>query len=137
MNPLDQRQVDEVARVGGTPRVAAESPTPIVPPEWRSWSVLTRDLNDLAAAVHKAVAQKGFETTWEKLPEKLLLVVTEIAEATEALRVHDRAGVREEIADTIIRLLDISGALGIDIAEEIARKLTINQLRPFKHGKAF
>jgi len=52
-----------------------------------------------------------------------------------------KANVKEtfetEIADTIIRLLDLCGARGIDIAWHIDKKLRYNKTRPHKHGRAF
>jgi len=41
----------------------------------------------------------------------------------------------EELADTFIRLLDITGSYGIDIAGAIADKMNKNERRPLKHGK--
>lgn len=66
---------------------------------------------------------------------KLMLVVTEIAEAAEAVRKGDKANYAEELADAIIRILDLSHNQGIDIESEIALKMTINLKRPYKHGK--
>ena len=43
----------------------------------------------------------------------------------------------DEIADAMIRLLDMCGALGIDIERHIKFKLEYNATRPAKHGKAF
>jgi len=70
-----------------------------------------------------------------RMNEKLMLVVTEIAEAAEAVRHNDYENFKEEIADTFIRLLDICGACSIDIAEEIEQKMFKNEKRPEKHGK--
>ena len=43
----------------------------------------------------------------------------------------------DEIADAIIRLLDLSGLLGIEIGEHIICKLMYNVSRPYRHGKQF
>lgn len=43
----------------------------------------------------------------------------------------------DEIADTFIRLMDLVGALNIDIDKHIELKLRYNSMREFKHGKAF
>ncbi len=43
----------------------------------------------------------------------------------------------DEIADTMIRLFDLCGYLGIDIAKHIDYKLKYNSLRPYKHGKEY
>lgn len=66
---------------------------------------------------------------------KLMLVVTEVAEAAEALRKNDLPNFEEEIADTFIRLLDISGSIGMDVENAIRAKMEINMTRPHKHGK--
>ena len=43
----------------------------------------------------------------------------------------------DEIADTIIRLLDLSGYMGINIQKHIDLKLKFNKLRAHKHGKKY
>lgn len=43
----------------------------------------------------------------------------------------------DEIADTIIRLFDLCGALGIDIEKHIELKFTYNKSRDYKYGKAY
>lgn len=66
---------------------------------------------------------------------KLMLVVSEVAEASEAVRHQDMDNFTEEIADTFIRLLDICETCGIDIETAIMMKMKANEQRPFKHGK--
>ncbi len=66
---------------------------------------------------------------------KLMLVVTEVAEAAEAVRHADRVNFEEELADTFIRLMDITAACDIDIEKVIAGKMEVNKKRPIKHGK--
>ena len=79
--------------------------------------------------------KKGFKTSWDNMPLKLMLVVTELSEAMEAYRIDDKENFNEEIADTFIRLFDICGSVGIDIEKEIAKKMSANRKRPFLHGK--
>lgn len=79
--------------------------------------------------------EKGFRTEWANMPEKLMLVVTELAEAMEALRQPDRGNFSEEVADTVIRLFDICDAVGINLEAEIARKMEKNAARPSRHDK--
>jgi len=43
----------------------------------------------------------------------------------------------DEIADAIIRLLDLSAGLGIDIDKHVKYKLLYNATRPYKHGKNY
>lgn len=42
----------------------------------------------------------------------------------------------DEIADTVIRLLDLSEGLGIDLETHIRLKLQYNKTRPYKHNEA-
>ena len=66
-----------------------------------------------------------------------MLVVTELAEAVEAHRKGDDANQREEIADAVIRLFDLCGGYGINLADEIEKKMAVNEKRPYKHGKEY
>jgi NTP pyrophosphatase (non-canonical NTP hydrolase) len=83
---------------------------------------------------------------------KLLLAHSEISEAAEGLRkglnddkLPHRSMMEVEIADTIIRLLDIAGANGLDVAGAIQEKRAFNaqrsdhkmENRKSKGGKAF
>jgi len=92
-------------------------------------------LNKLSKDIAEWREEKGFITSWENVPEKLMLTVTELAEAMEAYRHDDKQNFTEEVADTFIRLCDICGSLGIDIEGAIKDKMEINKGRPFKHGK--
>ena len=69
--------------------------------------------------------------------ELLMLIVSELGEACEALRNNNDRNFKEEIADTFIRLADLCGGLGIDIEKEIIKKIKKNKKRPYKHGKEF
>jgi len=44
-------------------------------------------------------------------------------------------GIREELADILIRCGDLAGALGIDLERAVKEKMAYNATRPFKHGK--
>ncbi len=79
----------------------------------------------------------GFQTSWENIPTKLMLVVTELSEAMEAYRDDDHIHFNEEIADTFIRLFDICGALEMDIDAEVEKKMRVNMMRPHIHGRKF
>ena len=50
---------------------------------------------------------------------------------------HIKDTFEDEIADTFIRLMDLVGALEIDIDKHIELKRRFNSLRDYKHGKAF
>ncbi len=68
---------------------------------------------------------------------KLMLVVSEVAEAMEGDRkslMDDKLPHRPmrevELADAVIRIFDLGGAFGLDIAGAIVEKLIFNQVRP-------
>ena len=93
------------------------------------------DMNELAREIAEWREKKGFITKWDNMLEKLMLVVSELAEAAESYREDDKEGFNEEIADTFIRLFDICGTLEIDIESEVKKKMAKNQTRPYRHGK--
>lgn len=74
-------------------------------------------------------------TPGDALLGKMMLVVTELAEAAEAVRHEDWDNFVEELADTFIRLLDLCGTMGIDIKKEIEKKMVVNEGREIRHGK--
>lgn len=68
--------------------------------------------------------------------EKLCLVHSEISESMEAARkglmddkLPHRKGIEVELADAVIRILDLCGALELDLAGAIAEKLEFNANR--------
>lgn len=67
---------------------------------------------------------------------KLMLCVSELAEAMEGLRkdqmddkLPHRKMLEVELADAVIRILDLSGGLGLDVAGALAEKLEYNRNR--------
>lgn len=70
------------------------------------------------------------------LPQKLLLIHSEISEACEADRkgtkdshLPHRDGVEVELADAVIRIFDLAGALGYDLGSTIEEKMEYNARR--------
>ena len=68
--------------------------------------------------------------------ELLMLCVTELAEAMEGARkslkddkLPHRDMVEVELADTSIRILDLSGGYGLDVGGALAEKLAFNMTR--------
>lgn len=81
-----------------------------------------------------------------KKMEKLGLIVTEVAEAMEAVRKDDFANEVEELADIDVRLHDYKGGFGMtnlqapfdeSAAQGFLHKMLRNFQRPFRHGKKF
>ena len=69
-----------------------------------------------------------------KIPAILALIHSEVSEALEAFRGDDYGNFREELADVLIRVLDLSGGMGIDIDTEVKEKLEKNKSRGYRHG---
>ena len=68
---------------------------------------------------------------------KLMLTVSEVAEAMEGHRkglnddkLKDRPMIEVELADAVIRICDLAGALGLDLGGAIAAKIDFNATRP-------
>lgn len=83
-------------------------------------------------------------TSADRVLALLMLVTTEVAEAAEDVRTGHMlttfepsgkpVGFPSELADIVIRCLDLAGAMGIDLQHEIALKMQHNATRPARHG---
>jgi NTP pyrophosphatase (non-canonical NTP hydrolase) len=120
-------------------------------------------LNELAKEVHQNAKSKGFYDKEKNIGEMLCLVHSEVSEALEADRknlyttgtietinsfvidemfVTDfKIGVKDtfedELADIMIRVMDLAAFKGINLEEHIKAKMRYNSLREHKHGKAY
>ena len=100
------------------------------------------NLNEWAYDIAKWREQKKFYTPMslelreerEAMLGKLMLVTSELGEASEAVRKNDISNFKEEIADAIIRLLDIAGSMQMDIETVVQAKMKVNEGRPERHG---
>ena len=68
--------------------------------------------------------------------EILMLIVTECAEACEAVRLNDDNKFQEDLADIVMRVMDTAELYGINLEEEIIKKnwFKINSERGYMHG---
>jgi len=69
-----------------------------------------------------------------RIPTFLCLIHEEVSEALMGFRIDDRENVAEELADVLIRVLDLACGLEIDLDEEVRQKLTKNRRRGIRHG---
>lgn len=83
--------------------------------------------------------------TPDELAAKLCLIHSEVSEALEDVRTGDvepgtvddagkSVGLPSELADIIIRVFDLCGALGIDITDALRQKMAYNDQREYRHG---
>lgn len=111
----------------------------------------TKTIAEMTAEVVENNKAHGWHDDPPSLPECMMMIVTEAAEAVEAWRrwgTDDRTGALEswnsslpkpeglgsEFADILIRLLDDAYLFGVDLAAEYERKMAYNRTRPFRHG---
>lgn len=128
--------------------------------------VLCEGINKSAQIIFQNNKEKGFWDKKRNVGELLMLVTSELSEALEAHRKGKFANIEkfdeslislkkdenaysehfkmwmkdtfeDEIADAIIRLLDLSAGLGIDLEKHINAKVRYNKTRPKLHGKLF
>lgn len=118
-------------------------------------------ISELVTIAHENARSKGFWDDWDSIcwedgldrnedstlkidelfnlatSSRLMLIVSEVSEALEALRKKDKENFKEELADVVIRVCDLAGGLNIDLEVEVLNKIYKNKLRPYKHGKEF
>jgi len=121
------------------------------------------DFKETQKLIHANAKAKGFyESEIVNVGEKLMLIVSELSEALEADRTgyhchqsnflnhvastHDfevsfRASVKDtfedELADAVIRIMDLAEYMNINLEWHIEQKMRFNALREYKHGKAY
>ena len=126
-------------------------------PEKGSMSKLGKKITDLSAEICDISDEKGFWdiediSEFAIVPIKLALIGDEVS---EALKVHreEYEGVEgprlnhmteqqekdftEELADIVIRTLDLAGGLSLDIGNSITEKIKKNKKRSHRHGKRY
>lgn len=97
-------------------------------------------LKELTKIIIQQAKEKGFGIKPNEINvgEKITLIHAEISEAYAAYRYKKMRGrhcFREELGDTIQRILHLCGIFKIDIEKEILRKIEYNKTREWKWNK--
>lgn len=103
-------------------------------------------IDELCQRSWQMAEEKGFHRPDPNFYERMMLVVSECAEAIEEKRKgrptgknysnpgEKPQGIPSEMADIFIRLADMCAQFGIDVTEAIEEKMAYNATRPFRHG---
>jgi len=116
------------------------------------------DLDTLTQTIGDTNYQNGWHDRWFKtihegdpdgirdhVVSKLALITTEVAEAIEVIRDGRKfadtwydgdkpQGLTSELADIVIRTLDLANMLNLDITSMVREKTEFNATRGHKHG---
>ena len=100
--------------------------------------------NEMMNVVHQMAVDKGWWDECRNDGEAIALIHSELSEGLEALRAGARSdkiagfdGIEEELADVIIRIMDIAAGRDWRVAEALVWKVDYNSSRERRHGKRF
>jgi len=126
--------------------------------------IMEKSINEIAKEIYQNAKDKGFHDDHPKnIGEMLMLIVSEVSEALEADRKAQFTDINmnvvngwvgnedfklsfkdnvkdtfeDELADVMIRVMDLASYKDIDLEAHIKAKMRYNSLREQKHGKRY
>lgn len=108
-----------------------------------------KTIEEITDEVREVNIKLGWRTGGNTFGDYIALLHSELSEALEAYRDHrledatevvygsrlpKPEGVGSELADVLIRLVDMADIYGIDLVREYERKIAYNRTREYQHG---
>lgn len=95
------------------------------------------EFTELQTEVHKLAVRNGFWPNSRSFGECIALIHSELSEALESDRIGNNTHIAEELADAVIRIMDLAESRNINLYAAMLFKHEKNLERPYKHGKLY